>query len=130
MKIINFATIVAVFAAPPCYATFARAAENDVLLAQSNLPISPGTLILLIVILVLHAIRTAKINEKIKEIEQKANEEIQVKIREYEALFEERVRLAALQMVHQILENAKNNNSSETNDAETIANDASDNQNA
>lgn len=129
MKIVNFATIAAVFAATSCYATFAQAAENDVLFAQSNFPIRPGTLILLVVILVLHAIRTAKINDKIKEIEQKANEEIQAKIREYEALFEERVRLAALQMVRQILENAQNNNSSETNDAETTANDASDAEN-
>lgn len=127
MKIINFAIIAAAFAATSCYATFAQAAENDVLFAQSNFPIR--TLILLIVILVLHAIRTAKINDKIKEIEQKANEEIQAKIREYEALFEERVRLAALQMVRQILENAQNNNSPETNDAETTANDASDNEN-
>ncbi len=129
MKIINFAIIAAAFAATSCYATFAQAAENDVLFAQSNFPIRPGTLILLVVILVLHAIRTAKINDKIKEIEQKANEEIQAKIREYEALFEERVRLAALQMVRQILENAQNNNSSETNDAETTANDASDAEN-
>lgn len=130
MKIINFATIAAAFVATSCYATFARAAENDVLFAQSNLPINPGTLILLVVILVLHAIRTAKINDKIKEIEQKANEEIQAKIREYEALFEERVRLAALQMVRQILANAQNNNSSETNDAETTANEANNNENA
>ncbi len=126
MKTARIFSSLAAFVAIFCDAAFAGAAENGALFAQSNLPINPGTVVLLIVILVLHAIRTAKINAKIKEIEQAANAELQAKIQTLEALFEERVRRAALQMVQQMMENAKNNRSSETGDAndETRAEDA------